>query len=286
MADANTRPNFFVPFPEGSTVSLKSYAGHNPADKKMDIYASGWPSVVASAPGLVHESFYPGGIEIRHFIPGTRTLGNWYTTYMHMADRARVGSYVEQGQWVGEVGSVGTSAKHLHFEQLHDPSGRGDAFTNDMVLPAFVEYRNGAPFSMPVGEPGIRLISKNKKGITAPSTKPPKPLPTPSKKVHQGAPIPAMIRRGSGQYFGLITGPANSHGGYYPNERLYVGMIQQRLIACGFVPGITDINSNWVDRKFEQPTADAVTRFQKKHMPHTQFFGQVWWDDWMKLFNL
>jgi N-acetylmuramoyl-L-alanine amidase len=64
-------------------------------------------------------------------------------------------------------------------------------------------------------------------------------------------------------------------------------MIQQQLIYGGFVPGVTNINSGWADGKFEQPTADAVTRFQKRLRAHsTPLLGQVWSDDWAILFNL
>lgn len=87
------------------------------------------------------------------------------------------------------------------------------------------------------------------------------------------------------EYFGLITGPARSHGGYYVAERQPIKLIQQALIRKGYVPGITDVNSRWADGIFEQPTFDAVARFQRREMPGTTFFGQVWWDDWAKLLS-
>lgn len=105
-----------------------------------------------------------------------------------------------------------------------------------------------------------------------PKAAPPKPSIPPF-------PLPA------GDYFGLITGPNQSHGGFSASERIWVKAIQQRLIKKGYVPGVTDINSGWADGVFEQATADAVTRFQKKEMPGTTFFGQVWSDDWRKLFS-
>lgn len=114
----------------------------------------------------------------------------------------------------------------------------------------------------------------------------PAPAPKPTGKIYQGAPVPAMIAQGTGQYFGLITGPNNSHGGYYASERQFIQMIQRRLMVCGFVPGHTSSSDPWADGIFEQPTADAVTRFQRAHMPGTQYFGQVWFDDWRVLFNL
>lgn len=86
-------------------------------------------------------------------------------------------------------------------------------------------------------------------------------------------------------YFGLITGPERSHGGYYERERPYVAMIQRALIKKGYVPGISDLGSKWADGIFERPTADAVARFQRAELPRTELFGQVWWDDWARLLS-
>ncbi|MEU5693854.1 peptidoglycan-binding domain-containing protein [Actinosynnema sp. NPDC020468] len=86
-----------------------------------------------------------------------------------------------------------------------------------------------------------------------------------------------------GHYFGLITGPAESHGGYYAAERPHVQLIQRALIRKGFVTGVSDPASDWADGKFERPTYDAVTRFQRAHMPGTTRFGEVWADDWVTL---
>lgn len=99
-------------------------------------------------------------------------------------------------------------------------------------------------------------------------------LPTPP---GHGAPPFPLPRN---EYFGLITGPAASHGGYYAAERPAIKMLQEALIRKGYVPGA---GSRWADGIYEQPTADAVTRFQHAEMPGTTFYGQVWWDDWAKL---
>src|SRR6185437_15333290 len=99
-----------------------------------------------------------------------------------------------------------------------------------------------------------------------------------------GRPWPAYMP--AGHYFGLITGPDQSHGGFSPNEVPDVQAIQRKLIQLGFVPGHSNPDDGWADGKFEQPTADAVARFQRAKMPGTQFFGQVWPDDWQKLFSL
>lgn len=92
-------------------------------------------------------------------------------------------------------------------------------------------------------------------------------------------PLPA------GHYFGLISGPAESHGGYTPDEKVWVREIQKQLIRKGYVPGVTDPASGWADGVFEQPTADAVARFQRAEMPGTKYYGQVWSDDFAKLFE-
>lgn len=127
---------------------------------------------------------------------------------------------------------------------------------------------------------------------------PPKPVdPVVVKKLYQGAPVPALIARGTNQYLGNINGPAASHGGWNASEQPIVKMLQQRLIVCGFVPGHTNPNDGWADGIFDTrgggyggPTTDAVTRFQRQHRPtpltDPDKFGQVWYDDWMTLFNL
>jgi hypothetical protein len=96
-------------------------------------------------------------------------------------------------------------------------------------------------------------------------------------------PWPAWVPHGD--YFGLITGPARSHGGIDDRERKSVRAIQARLVTLKMVPGVDDVNSGWCDGRFEKPTAKAVTRWQQEHMPDTEFFGQVWPDDWAKLFT-
>lgn len=82
-----------------------------------------------------------------------------------------------------------------------------------------------------------------------------------------------------GQYFGLITGPAASHGGANPQEREAVFTIQHRLQMLGFAPR----TAGWADGKFESATAAAVAQWQRQRMPGTTRFGEVWPDDWRKL---
>jgi hypothetical protein len=90
----------------------------------------------------------------------------------------------------------------------------------------------------------------------------------------------------SGHYFGLITGPKESHGGYYAAERPDIKAIQQRLIVGGYVPNVTSPNSTWADGKFGAATKIAVAKWQKaKYASTTTRYGEVWSDDWKHLFT-
>lgn len=89
-------------------------------------------------------------------------------------------------------------------------------------------------------------------------------------------PIPAVIARGTNDYFGLITGPNESHGGAYTSEQPDIKLIQLFL--------------NWhqkaglaVDGKFGASTKAAVAKFQHASLPGTTDFGNVWYDDWQKM---
>jgi hypothetical protein len=84
-------------------------------------------------------------------------------------------------------------------------------------------------------------------------------------------PLPA------GHYFGLITGPAASHGGYYASERVHVQRIQQALQRAGKAPNV----SGWADGKYEQATRNAVIAWQRS-VGFVQT-GNIWPDDWNKL---
>jgi hypothetical protein len=92
---------------------------------------------------------------------------------------------------------------------------------------------------------------------------------------------PAYMRPGN--YFGLYTGPAISHGGYVVSERADVKAIQQRLIALGFVTNPPD---GWADGIFGPNTKGAVARWQSALYPSTTTrYGEVWSDDWAHLFT-
>lgn len=99
-------------------------------------------------------------------------------------------------------------------------------------------------------------------------------------------PWPLAGRRG--HYFGNIAGPNESHGGYYADERPHIVAIQKALVRKGYArrnngQPVTNPDGGWADGKFEAATVDAVARWQRDHMPGTQYYGQVWSDDWAKL---
>jgi murein DD-endopeptidase MepM/ murein hydrolase activator NlpD len=60
--------------------------------------------------------------------------GRWYTLYLHMDDIAvSPGDEVSKGQPIGRVGAVGTQSAHLHYEQLFDKNGDGNARSPEIV---------------------------------------------------------------------------------------------------------------------------------------------------------
>jgi hypothetical protein len=105
------------------------------------------------------------------------------------------------------------------------------------------------------------------------------PTPTVPTGPHLRRPWPGYMP--AGNFFGLITGPDESHGGINAAERADVMAIQRRLQGLRFAPDAP----GWADGIFEQPTKNAVTLWQHAHMPGTEFFGEVWHDDWNKLFT-
>ncbi|MFK5160512.1 N-acetylmuramoyl-L-alanine amidase [Propionibacterium freudenreichii] len=105
--------------------------------------------------------------------------------------------------------------------------------------------------------------------------------------VHQSAPAPAPASSRhvdlpawtlpEGNFYGLISGGNDSHGGFYEPERPAIRAIQLWLIRHGYAGAVGD---SWADGIYEQPTADAVSRFQHAERPNsTDRWGEVWADD-------
>lgn len=107
-----------------------------------------------------------------------------------------------------------------------------------------------------------------------------KAAPTPPAPPHPPAPKAPPWPLPAGHYFGLITGPPQSHGGYYPSERPFVRAIQQRLQVLGYAPKTT----GWADGVYGPPTATAVAHWQRARYANlTSRYGEVWRDDWYRL---
>lgn len=106
-------------------------------------------------------------------------------------------------------------------------------------------------------------------GLANPGPTPAKPSSGNSKPAWPLAP---------GNYFGLITGPNESHGGYYASEKSYIRSIQSRINTLGYGP----IS---VDGVFGPATKAAVAKWQHaKYAAQTTRYGEVWSDDWARLF--
>lgn len=146
------RPAFTLPFACGEQWRLTTYPGHNPDDMKLDMYRMDGQTrgsvVRASAPGQVKQLVDPGGVKIDHG-------DGWYTLSLHMEEiSVEPGDELDRGAPIGRVGSVSTSAAHLHYEQLFDADAKGNARPPDMVHPILqgVEYRLHPDDEFPVVE--------------------------------------------------------------------------------------------------------------------------------------
>lgn len=84
------------------------------------------------------------------------------------------------------------------------------------------------------------------------------------------------------EWFGDYRGGDESHGGApgYEHERPDVAAIQSRLAALGY----TEVGP--ADGWFGPNTIKAVTRWQSENYAAlTTYYGQVWADDWSRLFT-
>ncbi|AOT24263.1 endolysin [Propionibacterium phage Anatole] len=101
----------------------------------------------------------------------------------------------------------------------------------------------------------------------------PAPAPAPA-GIHVDLPAWTLP---AGNFYGSIDGGEDSHGGYYEGERPAIAAIQRWLIRHGYAGAVDD---SWADGLYEQPTVDAVTRFQRAERPNsTDRWGEVWADD-------
>lgn len=165
--------NFQLPFECGQKWKLQTYAGHNPDDKKIDMFrqdgTTNGSNVVAAADGTVSRVWYDSGagnaVEINHG-------NNWFTVYFHMQNSSIVvspGQAVYSGQKLGLVGSTGSSsAPHLHFEMRYST---GSTSSNANMIHPII---NGEEFSLSPSGPFPIRYSHNCgeiPGVTSTSTR-------------------------------------------------------------------------------------------------------------------
>lgn len=110
-------------------------------------------------------------------------------------------------------------------------------------------------------------------------------LANPASITRGGAPLPAPITPPpsapatefplpGGHYFGDINGAAESHGGYYTREQVWVRQVQEALQRAGKAPN----TPGWADGIWEQPTTDAMRAWESSAGRPVN--GQCHRDDW------
>src|SRR6266498_635687 len=118
-AVAAGRPVFQMPFPCGQTWRAYTHSGHAYPLAQLDWGQppSSGKRVVASASGtVVGSGVYNDGVSYVLVDHGS----GWQSRYLHMqtGSLARVGTWVDAGDPIGQVGDVGSAgAYHLHYEQ-------------------------------------------------------------------------------------------------------------------------------------------------------------------------
>jgi GH25 family lysozyme M1 (1,4-beta-N-acetylmuramidase) len=161
------------------------------------------------------------------------------------------------------------------FSDLGNQSGVNgsvdeDAFEGDLAALKKYTIGGGAPTPAPAPAPA------------------PRPRPTPPPPPPPPPPHPPVLRwnLGRGQFYGNMTGPAASHGGYYAWERPFVRNIQQWTIfhdcADGQAPG-SWAHNGWADGKWQHPTDTAVANWHQRFYPGQPQPCEIWADDYARL---
>lgn len=182
-------------------------------------------------------------------------------------------------------GFTGTQSQHGKAVSLAQASAGDLVFYGHPIyhVAMIIGKQNGVPVVASHGEEsGPYVVKYNQWGVNSirrylTTEAVPKPAaPHPSANPMHGHSVPGVIASGTGDYFGLISGPNQSHGGAFTAEQPYVKLIQEFLnwkIKAGLV----------VDGKFGATTYKAVSAYQHQFLPKTTNFGQVWFDDWTSM---
>jgi hypothetical protein len=108
----------------------------------------------------------------------------------------------------------------------------------------------------------------------------PPPAPRPSPGSFASWPLP------DGHYFGNVNGPAQSHGGYYPDEQVSVVNIQRWLVYQGCVDSVPVDHwhiTDWADGVWQDETDAAMAAWHDRFYPGQQYPARCYVDDYVRL---
>lgn len=198
------------------------------------------------------------------------------------------GTLVTASKSVARTGYGMLPGDCILYNWYYDPDGPYNHI--NMYAGNGVVYNHGGPEHGPVRQ----SLSENVDGarhimvrrfVHWPTTPPHPPMQGHPNNPMNGHPVPALIARGTGDFYGLASDPRNEcHGGYYESERPAVRLIEEFL--RWWYPNPSKTKHLVVDGRFGETTKELVTLFQKNHMPRTTNFGEVWFDDWAKMASL
>lgn len=255
----------FTPGREGRTID-KIVIHHNGGDLSIDQIWNVWQTREASAHYQVESSGRIGQL-----------VNDWDTAW-------------HAGDWDANLTSIGIE----HADDSTDPWHVSDAAVDagaHLVAALCKAYSLGrpewmhnvfphshftstsCPASLAGDQNGIYMAKAQAyfDGTDVPQSAPSAPA---ARSIHVDLPAWTLPE---GHFYGLITGGNDSHGGFYESERPAIRAIQLWLIRHGYAGQVPDA---WADGIYEQPTADAVARFQHAERPNsTDRWGDVWADD-------
>jgi hypothetical protein len=226
-----------------------------------------------------------------HMLSPTDCSGLIARLHSRFADGLYIGTYTgnesEHGTLIttdhSRVTSLAEPGDCILYNWYYDPDGPFNHI--NMYAGGGVVWNHGGPGHGPVKESlasnlsGARHVMMRRFVQPAP---PPKPVYLHSKSKDNplnGHQMPWFLK--GKDYIGVYWGPNESHGGAYASEQPVILLLKQFLHWK-----YPNAPINTKDGRFGSNARDAVTKFQKQYMPHTEFFGQVWADDWAKMASL
>lgn len=169
------------------------------------------------------------------------------------------------------------------YNWYYDPDGPFNHI--NMFAGGDTVYNHGGPGHGPVRQSlqgnvdGARRIMVRRFVRPMP---PPKPVYLHSKSKDNplnGHQLPWFLK--GKDYIGVYWGPNESHGGAYASEQPTI-LLLKHFLKWKYPHAAINLE----DGRFGSYARDVVARFQHDYLPHTEFFGQVWADDWTKMASL